>query len=276
MARLCGEGFAFLAAAQRKPRPTSGSFRVREVERGYAKNDPHYNREPGFLAIAVEKVFSFRENWHQDDRARAVVQQYFLALDSALASHPEIRRCVVRCADCGIRFLTYPQNANRRDLRCPFGCRDHHRRECANRRSAVYCRTAKGKADKRQRNARRNRCEDTVAESPQQDIPHQEPAVAKPPADGRPVDSPPVDELSVTVRLRVEGVVLDESSVANSSMLPYVRMVIRVLEGVRLTGEELVDLLRRTLRQRSIDDRPRIDKILSFLHQHPPSGEWRE
>jgi hypothetical protein len=140
----------------------------------------------------------------------------------------------------------------------------------------VYCRTAKGKADKRQRNARRNRCEDTVAESPQQDIPHQEPAVAKPPADGRPVDSPPVDELSVTVRLRVEGVVLDESSVANSSMLPYVRMVIRVLEGVRLTGEELVDLLRRTLRQRSIDDRPRIDKILSFLHQHPPSGEWRE
>jgi hypothetical protein len=245
-------------------------LRVREVERGYAKNDPHYNRESGFLAIAVEKVFSFRENWHQDDRARGVVQQYLIALDSALASHSELRRCVVRCAECGIRFLTYPQNANRRDLRCPFGCRDHHRRECANRRSAVYCRTAKGKADKRLRNARRKRGEDTVVESPPQDIPHQEPAVAKPTADERPVDSPPVNELPVTVQLRIEGVVLDESSVASSSMLPHVRMVIRVLERVRLTCEEVVDLLRGALRQRSIDDRRRIDKILSFLHRHPP------
>ena len=265
------ERFAFLAAAQRKPRPTSGSFRVREVERGYANNAPHYNREPGFLVVAVEKVFSFRDDWHQDEHALPVVQQYFIALDSALASHPELHRCVVRCAHCEIRFLTYPQNEDRRDLRCPFGCRDHHRRECANRRSAVYYRSAKGQAN-RERNGSRSGCDGT-GECQQQDVPRQEPSAATPPVGGRSVEPPRVDALPVALPLRVEGVVLDESGVTNSPMLPYVRMVIRVLEGIRLTCQEVAELLRQMLRRRSIDDRRRIDRILSFLHQHPPPGE---
>ena len=76
--------------------------------------------------------------------------------------------------------------------------------------------------------------------------------------------------LPLTVELRLEGVVLDESSLASSPMLPYVRMVVSLIEGVELTCREVLRLLRQAMRQRSIGARRRIDYILGFLHQHPP------
>jgi hypothetical protein len=77
-------------------------------------------------------------------------------------------------------------------------------------------------------------------------------------------------ESRVTVKLRLEGVVLEESTLASSPMLPYVRMIVSLIEGVELTCEEVVSLLRRSMRQRSIARRRRIDYVLGFLHQHPP------
>ena len=78
------------------------------------------------------------------------------------------------------------------------------------------------------------------------------------------------DALPGTAELRLEGVVLDESSVANSPMLPYVRMVVGLIEGVEFTCREVVHLLRQAMRQHSIGARRRIDYVLGFLHQHPP------
>ena len=65
-------------------------------------------------------------------------------------------RCLVRCRYCGIRFLTHPCNARRRDLRCPFGCRKEHRRQSANRRSAEHYQTPKGRKNKKARNGQRS------------------------------------------------------------------------------------------------------------------------
>ena len=65
-------------------------------------------------------------------------------------------RCLVRCRYCGIRFLTHPCNARRRDLYCPFGCRKEHRRQGTNRRSAKYSRTPKGRKHKKARNGQRS------------------------------------------------------------------------------------------------------------------------
>jgi len=62
----------------------------------------------------------------------------------------------VRCRYCGIRFLTHPCNARRRDLLCPFGCRKEHRRQCGNRRSAKHSRTPKGRKHKKARNDQRS------------------------------------------------------------------------------------------------------------------------
>ena len=53
-------------------------------------------------------------------------------------------------------------------------------------------------------------------------------------------------------------------------MLPYVRMLVRLIDGVKLTCREVLAVLRESLRQRSIGVRRRIDYILGFLHQHPP------
>ena len=77
-------------------------------------------------------------------------------------------------------------------------------------------------------------------------------------------------ESPLTIELRLDGVVLDESSLVSSPMLPYVRMLAGLIEGVEFTGDEVLCLLRRSLRQRRLGARRRIDYILVFLHQHPP------
>ena len=77
-------------------------------------------------------------------------------------------------------------------------------------------------------------------------------------------------ESPLTVELRWGGVVLDESDLATSPMLPYVRMLVGLIEGVEFTCGEVLCLLRQSMRQRRLGARRRIDYILAFLHQHPP------
>ena len=247
-----------MPSRRKKPRPASRSIRVEEVGRGCVQDNRDYSRESGFFVIAVEKFFTFRDDWHGDDRARPLVRQYQTTLDSILESHPDLRRCIAYCRDCGIRFLTHPRNAGRRNLRCPFGCRRHHRQQCSSQRSTAYYQTAEGKRKKKRLNARRQCKQVLPILSP--DLDRQAP----------PANEPHSDESSVTVELRLEGVLLDESSLASSPMLPYVRMVVGLIEGVELTCREVLCLLRRSMRQRSFGARRKIDYILGFLHQHPP------
>ena len=180
-----------------------------------------------------------------------------------MQSHPELQGCVVCCVHCGIRFLTHPRNAGRRDLRCPFGCRQQHRRECANRRSGAYYRRPEGKHAKKRCNLRRS-CRQAPATVPSPNLEARPPALAQQP----PADEPRADESPA--QLRLETVVLDELALARSPMLPYVRMLVRLIDGVKLTCREVLAVLRESLRQRSIGVRRRIDYILGFLHQHPP------
>jgi hypothetical protein len=65
-------------------------------------------------------------------------------------------------------------------------------------------------------------------------------------------------------------VVLDEACVANSPMLPYVRMVVSLIEGVEFTCQEVVHLLRQTVRQHSIGAGRGVGYLLGILHWHPP------
>jgi hypothetical protein len=256
--------------AQKKPRRASRSVRVEEVGRGCVYNNREYSREPGFFAIAVEKFFSFRVDWHQLDRAKPLVQQYQTVLDSVLQSHSELQGCVAYCTDCGIRFLTHPRNAGRRNLRCPFGCREHHRRQCSCRRSTAYYQTAAGKAKKKRLNGRRQGSQVPPTMPPQPDLDPQGTPPDLRPASGHPGVLPTSDASPVTVQPQREGMVLDETSVANSPMLPYVRMVVSLIEGVEFTCREVVHLLWQSLRQHSIGARRRVDYLLSFLHRHPP------
>lgn len=63
---------------------------------------------------------------------------------------------------------------------------------------------------------------------------------------------------------------LDESTLKNSPLLPYVQVVVNRLEGLRLDFEELVELLQEAIRQHSFAWRRRVDYVVEYLHQHPP------
>jgi hypothetical protein len=78
------------------------------------------------------------------------------------------------------------------------------------------------------------------------------------------------EESSAGPELRLDGVVLSASRVANSRMLPHVRMIVRLVEGIQLSLPELVSLLQQAIRQHSIARRSRTDYVLDFLHRHPP------
>lgn len=221
------------------------------------------NHYTSSFAIAIEKFFSVRADWHQDDRVRPLVRQYQTALNSVLQSHPELRGCAAYCMDCGIRFLTHPRNAGRRNLRCPFGCREHHRRAQSCQRSTAYYQTAAGKAKKKRLNGRRHGSQVPPAAPPDLDFPESPPdAQVEVPLGGAP--SP------MTIEARPQCAVLDESSLARSPMLPYVRMVVSLIEGIRFTCREVLDLLLQALRQHRIGALSGRDYLRGVVSPHPP------
>jgi hypothetical protein len=85
------------------------------------------------------------------------VLSYYVVLRSVLRLKPWLRKCLARCRHCGVFFLTDVRNAGRKDLGCPFGCREHHRKRESTRRSVAYYREPEGQVKKRDLNARRRR-----------------------------------------------------------------------------------------------------------------------
>jgi hypothetical protein len=226
--------------------------------------------------IAIGENFSDRPDWHQDSRVSPLVRQDQITLDSLVETDVALERCVKYCLGCGIRFLTAPQNAGREDLRCPFGCAKHHRTRQSNERVKAYRRTEVGKAKKDVLNARRYR---RLASSDCQPS-RKSPTVVEPqPCPARALADSPVaenatpslpSELSVVLELDLDGVILDEASIVNSPMLPYIRTLVGMIDGVWLSQVEVVAWLLEVQRQRSIVYRSRRDYVLRFLHQHPP------
>jgi hypothetical protein len=186
------------------------------------------------------------------------VRQYQNTLDSILTSHSALKleRCTTHCVHCGIRFLTDPRNAWRRNLRCPFGCRQHHRKQRSNHRSTAYYQTAEGKVKKEIQNAKRKQ---KAARGEQQSCCPQE---------DKPQPSP--DRLPEDMQLVLDEVVLTPDIVESSPTLPYLTTVIRLIEGRPLGQNDLVAHLLEALRQHSMAYRRRTDYVLRFLHQHPP------
>jgi hypothetical protein len=72
------------------------------------------------------------------------------------------------------------------------------------------------------------------------------------------------------MELSVEGVVLNERSLAESPMLGYACLVVSLILRRPVGREELVNRLRRRMRQHSIGRQSRGAYVLSHLHQHPP------
>jgi hypothetical protein len=198
-----------------------------------------------------------------------------------LRDRPDLEGCAVRCCHCGIRFFTHPRNARRQNLRCPFGCRDHHRRQRANKRSRKHYQTASGRRNKKRLNGKRSQA---VSTSPGDGSTPPIPFGNSIPTDALCVNSSGVESVgeptlredlelaasSENVALSLDGFVLDEVTLVNSRILPYARMVASVIEGRTVSRDELVATLRKRMRQHSIGRRPRREYVLRYLNQHPP------
>lgn len=84
-----------------------------------------------------------------------MVAQYYWTIRSILKQKPHLKKYLTRCRHCQILFFTHPRNAGRSDLGCPFGCRKTHRQNNSNQRSTEYYRTKEGKEKKKHLNAGR-------------------------------------------------------------------------------------------------------------------------
>ena len=206
-----------------------------------------------------------------------------------MRNHPGLASCAVHCCHCGIRFLTHPRNANRRDLRCPFGCREYHGRQQANQRSKKHYRTDRGRKHKKRLNGKRSTADDGIenrapadAVSPdtvaadENTSPPDASSALEPPSQPTsdlthpPTQAAPQEAPNEAVKLTLEGFTLDEVTLVNSSVLSYLAMVASVIEGRVISREELLRVLRRSMRQRSFDRLPHREYVLRFLDQHPP------
>jgi hypothetical protein len=115
-------------------------------------------------------------------------------------------------------------------LRCPFGCREAHRKQRSTERSVAYYATSEGKVKKKMQNG--NRAHGGVR------------------ADVNP-RVPEAPEFPV-------------------GMVGYVAMVASLIEGRPVSEEEIVRMLLRAMRQHSMARRRRMDYVVAQLNQHGP------
>jgi hypothetical protein len=144
---------------------------------------------------------------------------YYSELREVLREHPEARQVLVRCAHCGIFFLTDPRNAKQSNLRCPFGCRAAHRTKRSNERSTAYYRTPAG----RKKKANLNRVRSLRTAAPVED---------EPPAD-----------------------VPQSAEDLGPDLITHIQVVTSIIERRRVRRDEVIELLAQILRQHHMGGR---------------------
>ena len=166
---------------------------------------------------------------------RPWVMAYYHTLRRLLRPSPPLRRLLVRCRHCGIFFLTAPQNIDRRDLGCPFGCADALRKAASTARVVAYYRTPEGRQKKKAHNRRRY-----IKRPPQRQPPRPESPMPEP----EPRPSP--------------------------TLVTHLATVATLVEGRRVSHEEIVQLLQKIQRQRSMAHRTHLAYALTQLKENPP------
>jgi hypothetical protein len=169
----------------------------------------------------------------------------------------------------------------------------HNRRQLGNERSKKCYGKSEGRRNKKLLNAKRSQAakeagiaSPRVDASPRIDaspslLEQATPQVRRDTPGASSPDAASVSELSADVvlapespnenlTLPLDGFVLDEPTLVNSRILPYVRMVASVLERRTISRKELIAALRESMRQRSIARAPRREYVLRYLNQHPP------
>jgi hypothetical protein len=131
-------------------------------------------------------------------------------------------------------FFTHPRNAGRRDLGCPFGCRDAHRRQNAIRRSIEYYRSKEGKTKKKSLNDARG----------QQSR----------------LSGPSLEEAGND----------DVGCKIDSTMVGHIQLVCSLVEGRWIGLAEILAMVNKILRQPSIDSAVKLPYGVLCRQKNPP------
>jgi hypothetical protein len=163
---------------------------------------------------------------------RADVLEYYRVIRELLHRDTGHRLVLSRCCHCGILFLTHPRNAVRRDLRCPFGCRQTHRKQSSTKRSTKYYRTTEGKFKKQLQNGRRTE--------------------------------------KVRLEAETQEAVTEDSLALDEAGLTYLQTIISIIEQRHVIRQEIFLLLREKMRQHSIDNPFLKAYTHSYPNKKPP------
>lgn len=164
----------------------------------------------------------------------ALVLEYYWLLRSVLRAKPDLRACLTRCRHCRIFFLTHPRNFKQRDkVRCPFGCREAHRKQESTRRSVAYYRDPDVKKRKKVvLNQRRNRRGSTAR--------------------------------TATATPKVS------SAKKHPLIVDHVRMVVSLIEGHPISRRQVLTMVAKVLRQHTMCRVRQIDHAVAWLKKQPP------
>ena len=157
--------------------------------------------------------------------------QYYYVLRSILQTKPHLRRCLTRCRHCGIFFLTHPRNKGRYDLRCPFGCRQAHRKRSSTKRSVEYYQTEEGIIKRKIQNERRKK--ERFADS----------------------NDEPSNE---------------DNALPDKDTLNYIQTVTSLIEARRVSLYEVLVMLKRRLKQHSMYRYRRFGYAFKYTGGEPP------
>ena len=177
-----------------------------------------------------------------------MVLEYYQLLRSVLRAKPHLRPCLKRCRCCGIFFLTHPRNAGRQNLRCPFGCREVHRKRESTRRSVAFYREHRDK--RRLQNGKRCRRAPPVHPAGQ---------------GTEQVPSPPCGPREPAL-----GGTEPVLQKVKPELVEHVRVVVSLIEGRAVSRERILTMLAKVLRQLRIGRRRKIDQTVAWLNEHPP------
>jgi hypothetical protein len=178
------------------------------------------------------KYFVFHEDWYRTKKIRKLVLGYYAVLRSIKRSHPYMRCCLKKCQHCGIFFFTEFSNKIRNDLRCPFGCREAYRQQSSIQRSTAYYRTEEGRRKKKALNQKRY------------------------------------------IRSRSEDNASEPASVPESEnkspVLEHLSAITSLIEGRKVSIEEIEDLLAQKGRQHSLPVEKKIMHAVFKRNKGPP------
>ena len=156
------------------------------------------------FAIIIRALHVYEPNWYRDTRIRWFVYEYYQTLRIILNLTSEKYRELTRCVHCGIYLITSCSNRGRKDIRCPFGCREKHKKDASNKRSTAYYKTEQGQIKRRIQNVKRDRGSSKRSE-----------------ADGN--EKPLAED--------------------KSSFVGYLRFIISLIEGRFISWQEIKDIL---------------------------------